>query len=187
MKSLCYENNYSRWLFLRKRSIVDVWQGFEYTRVLNMPRFSIYHDSEYAFCSVYARVLNMPGLQRVLKMPMLCLCLNMFEYARICVSITSSAWMAFVSNIFIVICLGCFLSSWEYLICFLSKTKHFASKISSLPLPLQTEGLGAQILMHAIYRRWFLMIYLSPFLCFFFCCCLLFLLLISHFLALQRT
>ena len=187
MKSLCYENNYSRWLFLRKRSIVDVWQGFEYTRVLNMPRLSIYHDSEYAFCSVYARVLNMPGLQRVLKMPMLCLCLNMFEYARICVSITSSAWMAFVSNIFIVISLGCFLSSWEYLICFLSKTKYFASKISSLSLPLQTEGLGAQILMQTIYLWWFLMIYLSPFSCFFFCYCLLFLLLIFHFLALQRT
>ena len=164
-----------------------ICQGSEYTRVQNMPRFSIYHDSEYAFCSVYARVLNMPGLQRVLKMPMLCLCLNMFEYARICVNIPSSAWMAFVLNFFIVISLGCFLSSWEYLICFLSKTKNFVSKISSLPLLLQTEGLGAQILMHTIYLWWFLMIYLSPFLCFFFCCCLLFLLLIFHFLALQRT
>ena len=158
-----------------------------FDRVLNMPRFSIYHDWEYAFCSVYARVLNIPGLQRVMKMATLCLCLNTFGYARICVNIPLSAWMAFVLNFFIVISLGCFLSSWEYLICFLSKTKYFASKISSLPLPLQTEGLGAQILMHAIYLWWFLMIYLSPFLCFFFCCCLLFLLLISHFLALQRT
>ena len=176
-------------MFDRVLNMPGFWvcQVSEYTRVLNMPRFSIYHDSEYAFCSVYARVLNMPGLQRVLKMPMLCFCLNMFEYARICVNIPSSAWMAFVLYYFIVISLGCFLSSWEYLICFLSKTKYFASKISSLPLPLQTEGLGAQILMHAIYRRWFLMIYLSPFLCFFFCCCFLFLLFIFHFLALQRT
>ena len=158
-----------------------------FDRVLNMPRFSIYHDWEYAFCSVYARVLNIPGLQRVITMATLCLCLNTFGYARICVNIPSSAWMAFVLNFFIVFSLGCFLSSWEYLICFLSKTKNFASKISSLPLPLQTEGLGFQILMHTIYLWWFLMIYLSPFLCFFFCCCFLFLLFIFHFLALQRT
>ena len=156
-------------MFDRVLNMPGFWvcQVSEYTRVLNMPRFSIYHDSEYAFCSVYARVLNMPGLQRVLKMPMLCFCSNMFEYARICVNITSSAWMAFVLNYFIVISLGCFLSSWEYLICFLSKTKNFASKISSLPLPLQTEGLGFQILMHTIYLWWFLMIYLSPFFVFF--------------------
>ena len=35
-----------------------------------MPLFSIYHGSEYGFGSVYTRVLNMPELQRVLKMPM---------------------------------------------------------------------------------------------------------------------
>ena len=102
-----------------------------------MPRFSIYQGSEYGFCSVYTRVLNMPGIQRVLKMPILCLCLNMSEYARICVNIPSSAWLAFVLNFFIVISLGCFLeetkidfswSSWEYLICFLSKTKYFCKQ-----------------------------------------------------------
>ena len=68
-----------------------ICQISEYTKVINMPRFSMYHGSEYAFCSVYTRVLHIPGLNRVLKMPMLCLCLNLSEYARICVNIPSSA------------------------------------------------------------------------------------------------
>ena len=146
LEKLIYKNNYSRWLYLRKRSIVDVWQCFEYARVLNMSGFWVYHSSESAtvlnisrlricllFCiyqgSKYARVTEGSGDAYA------CLCLNMSEYARICVNIPLRAWMAFVLNLFIVISLGCFLeetksdfysSSWEYLICFLSKTKYLS-------------------------------------------------------------
>ena len=179
-------------MFDRVLNMPGFWvcQVSEYTRVLNMPRFSIYHDSEYAFCSVYARVLNMPGLQRVLKMPMLCLCLNMFEYARICVNIPSSVWMAFVLNFFIVISLGCFpeeknlnfpKAAESIWFAFGLRLNIFASKISNLLLSLRTERLGTLILIHRIYIWWFLMIYLSTFLL------LLFVLLIFHFLVLQRT
>ena len=75
MNSWCYENNCSRQLFSRKRSIVDVWQGSEYARVLIISEFWIYHDSEYASGTEYTKALNIPGLQRVLNIPV-----NMYAY-----------------------------------------------------------------------------------------------------------
>ena len=173
-----------------------------FDRVLNMPGFWIYQSSECAtilnisrlricilFC-IIIRLQNMPVLQGVLKMPMLCLCLNMSEYARICVNITSSVWMAFVLNFFIVISLGCFpeeknlnfpKAAESIWFAFGLRLNIFASKISNLLLSLRTERLGTLILIHRIYIWWFLMIYLSTFLL------LLFVLLIFHFLVLQRT
>ena len=69
-----------------------------FERVLNTPGFWIYHSSEYASDFEYARVLNMPGLHRVLNaneslnMPDYAwLCLNMPELAGICVNISKSA------------------------------------------------------------------------------------------------
>ena len=146
-----------------------IYQSSEYATVLNISRLGIC----FLFClcqgSKYARVTEgSEDAYALLMFKYVWICQNMREYTFICLN-------AFVLNFF------CFLSSWEYLICFLSKTKNFVSKISSLPLLLQTKGLGAQILMHTIYLWWFLMIYLSPFLCFFFCNFLLFLLLFSTF------
>ena len=137
-----------------------------------MSRFSIYHDSEYRFCSVYARVLNRPGLQRVLKMLMVFLCLNMSEYTRICVNIPSSAWITFALNFFIVIFLGCFFEETNLIFLKVAESiwfafclilNIFASKISNLLLSLQPDGPGAQIVINTIYVWWFLMIYLIIF------------------------
>ena len=98
LKNWCYESNYRRLTIFEKtlhcRCLAGFWicQGSEYTRVLNMPRFSIYHGSEYGFGSVYTRVLNMPRLQRVLKMPMsayakyVWMYQNMREYTVICLN-----------------------------------------------------------------------------------------------------
>ena len=155
---------------LHSRCLTGFWICCsEYATVLNISRLGIC----FLFCirqgSKYARVTEgSEDAYALLMFKYVWICQNMREYTFICLN-------AFVLNFF------CFLSSWEYLICFLSKTKNFVSKISSLPLLLQTEGLGAQILMHTIYLWWFLMIYLSPFLCFFFCNFLLFLLLFSTF------
>ena len=115
LNSWCYENNYSRQLFSRKRSIVDGWQDCEYARVLNIPGFRIqqgskyasvlvksgfwiYHNSEYASGTEYTKALNIPGLQSVLNMPVnmsVCLYLNTSEYARICINISASSRTVF--------------------------------------------------------------------------------------------
>ena len=58
LKSWCYENNYSRWLFLRKRSIVDVWQGFGCARVLTMSGFWNFDNSLLSCCLMRRRPLR---------------------------------------------------------------------------------------------------------------------------------
>ena len=94
-----------------------IWQGFEQTRVLNKPGFWIYQGSEYAPGYQFGRVLN---TRPVLNLPgfwirqgyggfWICLimsvwiCLDMSEYAGICVNMPKSAWIAFVLYIPIVI------------------------------------------------------------------------------------
>ena len=70
-------------LGLRKRYIIDAWQGSEYStdseyiRILNMPvlhkvlkkcsTIDAWNDSEYSSSFDYGRVLNMPGLHKVLS------------------------------------------------------------------------------------------------------------------------
>ena len=96
--------------FRKKRSIIDVWQGSKYDRVLNIPGlfriqqgskfasvviisgFWIYHDSEYASSTEYTKGLTILGLY---ASKYVCLYLNMSAYARICMSISTSAWMVF--------------------------------------------------------------------------------------------
>ena len=93
------------WVLNMLGSWICLWfwicQGFEQARVLNKPGFWIYQVSEYASGSEFASVLNMSGLHRVLNMPE-CLimsgwiCLEMSEYAGICVNKPKSASIAFV-------------------------------------------------------------------------------------------
>ena len=64
------ENNYLLTIFAQC-AIIDVWQGSEYPRVLNIPLLWISQGSAYVSGSVYARVLkilNVLGLYRVLGM-----------------------------------------------------------------------------------------------------------------------
>ena len=86
-----------------KCCIVDLCQGSEYAKVLNIPGFWN------AFGSKYARVLNIPWLHRVLNISG-CLnkswiCLIMPYYVRIClilpehVNMPKSTWMAFVLHV----------------------------------------------------------------------------------------
>ena len=63
-----------------------LYQGSEYT----------YQDSEYVSGTEYTKALNIPGLQSVLNMPVnMSAYTYMFEYARICMNISTSAWMVF--------------------------------------------------------------------------------------------
>ena len=85
---------YLRKSIFTKHFIVDLCQGYEYVSG-----------------SKYARVLNIPWLHRVLDMSEYTwiipdyawLCRNMLDYARICLNIAKSAWIAFVLHVPIVI------------------------------------------------------------------------------------
>ena len=99
---------------MRKHSIVDVGQGSEYDRALNIPgfriqqgskypnvliikRFWIYHDSEYASGTEYTKDVNIPRLQRVVNIPVN-MCAYIYIYIWICYNAyeyTTSPWMAF--------------------------------------------------------------------------------------------
>ena len=61
-----------------------LYQGSEYT----------YHYSEYASGTEYTKALNITGLQRVLNM-LVNMSAYTYEYARICMNISTSAWMIF--------------------------------------------------------------------------------------------
>ena len=98
-----------------KRSILDAWQGSEYVSgseypkvlnmslLLNMPEFldilGFWKSFWFWICQ---RILNIPELwisQGYIGFR-ICLnnswiCLNMSEYARICMNMLKSAWMAF--------------------------------------------------------------------------------------------
>ena len=63
-----------------------LYQGSEYT----------YHESVYASGTEYTKALNITGLQRVLNMPVnMSAYTYMYEYARICMNMSTSAWMIF--------------------------------------------------------------------------------------------
>ena len=93
MKSWCYENNCSCQLFSRKRSIVDIWQGSEYSRVLNIPRLWICFWFWIYLGSKYAKVTE--GSQYGCEYTCL-ICLNMPEYAAIYLHLPE--WLLFYTS-----------------------------------------------------------------------------------------
>ena len=123
--------------------------------VLNMLGFWLYQGSERVCGSEYTRVLNMTMLHKLytwIGVNYSWICLNMHEYAKICVNMPKTAWMAFYVFVSIeILCLvervviyfnevysvkkwGYFLeekkidflySSWMYLIYFFLETINF--------------------------------------------------------------
>ena len=80
-----------------------IFQGFEETRVLNKPGFWIYQGSEYASGSEFIRVTQGSEYAWICLIMFGWICLDMPEYAGICVNMPKSAWIAFVLYFPIVI------------------------------------------------------------------------------------
>ena len=111
--------------------IADVWlrRCLHKPWVLNMPEFSIYRDSEYTRVLNMFLVLNMLGFW-IFHSFKYARFTQGFEYAWLCLNVSKSVWMAFVSHLPIAIPylkeskivflesenLIFFYSSWRYLI-----------------------------------------------------------------------